>query len=438
MEVIAALLEAQRQHGARNGNGGSAAPDEAAAALPMLPNMGCTTRLVALLLQQAVEKIDRLRERAFGLLRRLLLSSRGSTVLPMQCVELAYRRVCYGDSYRPGDVVEEFTSLQPDESAAKEPDAVAWPPECISLLAAALREARGVGDGDTPPVTEGASLTAEAAAAEKLQADRSAAVFDALVPLLAIPAYRPAIALGLVVSMGGITEYTAKGAKRALLQYLQDPSQGSARCTDFAGELLRIFERVGVRDADSEAKRLLAALFATTGILLSQDCFPADLAPTLLERALAASRSSRDITRLRASIAVFVGLLRWSGQVRRKAMGVLLQFLGYSFPIVRQATAQALYIRLLEEAGDFDLRCEDGIGSEVPSDTLTEVLELISITPWSTDNEEVLAQALREVYQKFAMELPTAGRSILAPKKPKEEKRPKEAEYADLVRENHF
>jgi len=328
--------------------------------------------------------------------------------------------------------------VQPDESTEKEVSGGPWPPDGCSLLAAALREARGVGDEEVAPVMEGATLTAEAAAAEKLQADRSAAIFDALVPLLACAAYQPAIALGLVVSMGGITEYTAKGAKRALLQYLQDASSGAARCAEFAGELLGIFERVGVRDTDGEAKRLLAPLFATTGTLLAQDCFPADLAPALLERALAASRSSRDITRLRSSIAVFVGLLRWPGQVRRKAMGVLLQFLGYSFPTVRQATAQALYIRLLEEGSDFDLRSEDGAGSEVPSDTLAEALELVSITPWGTDNEEVLAAALREVYQKFALELPTAGRSILAPKKPKEEKRQKEAEYADLVRENHF
>ena len=43
--------------------------------------------------------------------------------------------------------------------------------------------------------------------------------------------------------------------------------------------------------------------------------------------------------------AVFVNLLRFA-PVRHRALELLLQFLGYSFPTVRQATAQALYIRL--------------------------------------------------------------------------------------------
>jgi len=105
---------------------------------------------------------------------------------------------------------------------------------------------------------------------------------------------------------------------------------------------------------------------------------------------------------------------------------------------VRQATAQALYIRLLEETGEFDLRSNDGSGSVIPSSMLSEVQELISITPWGTDNDEVLAAALREVYAKLGVGLPTGGRSILAPKKPKEEQKAKTAEYADLVRENHY
>jgi len=142
-------------------------------------------------------------------------------------------------------------------------------------------------------------------------------------------------------------------------------------------------------------------------------------------------------------------------------MSVLLQFLGYSFPTVRQSAAQALYIRLLEEEHDLDLSVEEAAiagepeapgfsppprapatGSVVPAKAVAEVLELVSVTPWGTDNEAILVDALRDVYAKLCFDLPTGGRSILVPKKPKAAERNKakgsEAVYADLVRENHF
>mmetsp|Transcript_15925 Transcript_15925/g.26381 ORF Transcript_15925/g.26381 Transcript_15925/m.26381 type:complete len:133 (-) Transcript_15925:74-472(-) len=132
-------------------------------------------------------------------------------------------------------------------------------------------------------------------------------------------------------------------------------------------------------------------------------------------------------------------------------MSSLLQFLGYSFPTIRQATAQALYIRLLEEQGDFDLSLDaspegetakEGLAESatssalIPAAAVAEVLELISVTPWGTDNEEALATALRQVYALLRFDLPSGGRSILAPKRT--EKKPKESEYADLVRANHY
>lgn len=414
MEIIAGLLEAQLQ--------GTA----------LVLSEPASTRLVALLLQQAVEKIDRLRQRAFGLLRRLIC--RTGTVSPSRCVELAYRRVCHGENYHAAAPGSELAT----ESSSTDRPLQAWPFDSAEVLQAALRDAREVSTDEAVDATD-----------ERL-ADRSAAIFDSLVPLLSRSTYRPALTLGIVVSMGGLTEYTAKGAKQALLQYLQESGEGEPRASAVCGEVNEIFDRIGISDAEPEAKRLLAPLFTTTGVLLAQSLFPEALAPDLLERAMAAVRSSRDIARLRASIPVFVGLLCWPGAVRRKAMSVLLQFLGYSFPTVRQATAQALYIRLLEESGEMDFRAGDAeackVGAEpgtepgqvVSAAALAEVSELISVTPWGTDNEEVLATALRETYGKLGFQLPTSGRSILAPKKPKEDRRPKGAEYADLVRECHY
>ncbi|CAJ1382292.1 unnamed protein product [Effrenium voratum] len=235
---------------------------------------------------------------------------------------------------------------------------------------------------------------------------------------LAVPEYRPAMLLGLVVSLGGLTEHTAREAKKALLLYL-DTQQ---RRQEVSEALLRCFE--------SGDKRLLAPLLNTWALLLAQDLVPAPLASELLQRARRAARC-RDPQRLRCAVGAFVGLLRFPA-VRRQSLEMLLEMLGFSFPTVRQHTAQALYIRLLEEEGDWQLSPPGEAPQAVSSAALAEVSELVSLTPWATDDLEALKEALTAVYSKLQLQLPEAGLSILAPQKKVQPER-REAQYADLV-----
>eukprot|EP00931_Biecheleriopsis_adriatica_P103359 TRINITY_DN78205_c0_g1_i1.p1 TRINITY_DN78205_c0_g1~~TRINITY_DN78205_c0_g1_i1.p1 ORF type:complete len:1345 (-),score=315.69 TRINITY_DN78205_c0_g1_i1:44-4051(-) len=425
-EVIAALLEAQRHE-----------PSDQA---PSLPDSATSTKLLALMMQQAVEKIDRLRERIFGLLRRLLCTSEEAAC--DDGMTLAYRRVCHSEAYDALVIADTACRASPSKGRGKARRA--WPPGQMDALSSALQR-REDDEVLKPTVSSSSSSKADPLQAK---ADTNAAVFDALVPLLAYEEYRPALMMGLVVSVGGLTEHTAKDAKRALLRHLT--SRESA-ASEVCSELLRIFERAGFRDSEPEARRLLAPLLNTLGILLAQDLVPQSFAADFLEKTSRAVRNTRDIVRLRAAVAALIGLLKWPGAVRRKSLSTLLQFLGYSFPTVRQATAQALYIRLLEEEGDLDLSSGEasfappprqGASADsqelVPATVVAEVLELISITPWGTDDEAALASALREVYAKLRIDLPTGGRSILAPKKAGADAKPREAQYADLVRENHY
>eukprot|EP00930_Biecheleria_cincta_P049645 TRINITY_DN34848_c0_g1_i1.p1 TRINITY_DN34848_c0_g1~~TRINITY_DN34848_c0_g1_i1.p1 ORF type:complete len:724 (-),score=152.78 TRINITY_DN34848_c0_g1_i1:27-2084(-) len=424
MEVAAALLDVQRR--------------EPIDDQPQLPDATASTQLVALMLQQAVEKIDRLRERSFGLLRTVLCTS--ETLLPRgKSLQLAYRRVCHSEAYDAIAISEEAGTASPANTPRG-----SWPPAHIDHLVSALGQ-------PLAPAPTGENLDCFAASSST-KADRHGFVFDALVPLLAHEEYRPALVMGLVVSVGGLTEHTAKDAKRALLRHLNN-RDGAAN--EVCNELLNTFDCAGVRDSEPEARRLLAPVLNTVGILLAQEAVPQEFARPFYDKAMRAVKTSRDIGRLRAAIAVFIGLLKWPGMVRRKSMSMLLQFLGTSFPTVRQGTAQALYIRLLEEEGDFDVsdgdeataafvpppRAEaevDGRPGVVAASALAEVLELLSVTPWGTDNDEALTSALREVYGKLHFDIPTGGRSILAPKKPKEDVMPRAAQYADLVRDNHF
>eukprot|EP00971_Amphidinium_carterae_P049797 981592-Amphidinium_carterae.1 len=133
-------------------------------------------------------------------------------------------------------------------------------------------------------------------------------------------------------------------------------------------------------------------------------------------------------------------------------MSIMLYLLGFTYPVVRQTAAQALYTRMLEERcqrscakrraavstcltyfrccckaslveqGDFDLRGEEGVGAVVPQertnhcffgplplslpmsgwsrlrtlaiseDTLERSLALLVCTPWSSHNEPLLVE----------------------------------------------
>eukprot|EP00928_Gymnodinium_smaydae_P017716 TRINITY_DN16776_c0_g2_i1.p1 TRINITY_DN16776_c0_g2~~TRINITY_DN16776_c0_g2_i1.p1 ORF type:complete len:1166 (+),score=141.52 TRINITY_DN16776_c0_g2_i1:1343-4840(+) len=418
MEVIAALLLAQR----RSFEGG-----------PQFSDQSVTTKLIGLLLQQGVEKIDRLREHAFGLLQ-FSLCSEGS---PSELIELAYRRVCHGEAYdlrggssprvredRAGTGAVVTDAVAPKVCVVGAPSS-AWPPANVDVISQAVH-----------------ASAVEAASATSVQCGVSlSVVFDALVPFIALEAYRPSIARGLVVSVGGLTESTAVASLKALTRYMRGEQGGNGqRSRDVCEALLSMFDNIGTKDSDPEAKRLLAPLLTSLGKLFAEALVPEDMDAAFCERAFTAVRTCRDIVRLRSSIPVFVGLLRKPGSVRRKAMRTLLHFLGFSYPTVRQASAKALYIWLLQEDQGLDLAADGESQARVTAEALAAVSELITVTPWGTDDDQAIAQPLREIYDKLGIELPTGGRSIVGTKSAAAAAEAAKAgeQYADLVRDCHF
>lgn len=424
MEVLASLLLGQRL-----GKGA-----------PLLAGPDVTTKLVALLVQQAVEKIDRLRERALLLLYVVLCGSAASSsaYTPGTLIELAQRRVLHSEAYAAP------VAHCDGQVGAEHVGAASWPPADLAALTGAFREA-AVASGMASPAGDGRD--AERGAESHLPTSAkpsgaSAAAFDAAVPLVELEAYRPAVALGLVVSVGGLTESTALESRRALLKHLRGSSGcDEARVRLFSGALLALFDRVGVADNEPEAKRLLASVLTAVGKLLAEALVLEETAFALYERSFAAVRRSRDVSRLLSSVAVFIGLMRWPGEVRRKSLGVLLWLLGFSYPVVRQTAAKALYIRFLEVEGTLDLRTslDDG-RPNVSAEAVAAVSEAFLVTPWATDDEAALKTSLHQVYSDLDMDLPQGGRSIVS-KKPTEAQKVKEStgnQYADLVREAHF
>jgi len=141
------------------------------------------------MLQQAVEKIDRLRDRAHALLCHLMCSDAS---LPALGVELAYRRVCHSETY---DVSSKMPSASDVVAAGSspQPNSAAWPPAHANMLVKLLREA-------TLSRFDAEGLAANHVRVDALEqqpGDRNAAIFNTLTPLLSCDAYRQAVAFRL-------------------------------------------------------------------------------------------------------------------------------------------------------------------------------------------------------------------------------------------------
>uniref|UniRef100_A0A672ZUY0 Tubulin folding cofactor D n=1 Tax=Sphaeramia orbicularis TaxID=375764 RepID=A0A672ZUY0_9TELE len=84
-------------------------------------------------------------------------------------------------------------------------------------------------------------------------------------------------------------------------------------------------------------------------------------------------KKSKDISKLRACISVFCGLIQFQGNVRKKVLSQLLMLLCHSFPVIRKTTASQMY--------EMVLTYDDVIDPEVLDDAMT----ILSDTNWEDD-----------------------------------------------------
>lgn len=242
-------------------------------------------------------------------------------------------------------------------------------------------------------------------------------IFTTVVPLLACDIYRPFIATGMITSLGGLVPQTSQIAEEALLQFLSDDKTAIAR--GFSEDLVAVLRKTEVSDKNPEARRLLPSLLKAISVLMSHNRVPEDLGDDILRRVMDTIENSNDPARLRNAVLVFNGLLAWRS-LRREALSKVLLCLGHTFPFVRQATANALYIRFLEES-EFEVPAGGGSSAiALTNEQVDNVCEQLTVTPWTSgeDSEDIQAvtEVLRSMYSTFGLKVPTSGRSILAPK----------------------
>ncbi|XP_076608803.1 tubulin-specific chaperone D [Chaetodon auriga] len=197
--------------------------------------------------------------------------------------------------------------------------------------------------------------------------------FQYITQLLGLPQYQCHTLLGLTVSVGGITESTVHFSSQSLFDYLRGIQDNSAALTQFGNTLLIIF-RDNLRN-----DRVSVPFLKMLNQMLANSCF--EIFTTEENHHFCVElltlckefRKAKDISKLRACIDVFCGLIQFQGEVRKKVLSQLLMLLCHSFPVIRKTTASQMYEMLLTY--------DDVIDPEV----LDDVMTLLSDTNWESN-----------------------------------------------------
>ena len=170
---------------------------------------------------------------------------------------------------------------------------------------------------------------------------------------------------------------------QGLLEYMERVRGDPRALEDVAGALLRVFEDNLLND------RVSVPLLRTLDQMLAHGCFDVFAAEEdhpfcvkLLALCKEETRKSKDVQKLRASVAVFCGLAQFPGDVRRRVLLQLCLLLCHPFPVIRKSTAGQVYEMVLTY-------------EVVAADVLDEVMAVLSDTAWDAELPVVRAQRNR-------------------------------------------
>ncbi|KAL4659227.1 tubulin-specific chaperone D [Arapaima gigas] len=210
--------------------------------------------------------------------------------------------------------------------------------------------------------------------AETLNWKAPSEAFPHITQLLRLPQYQYHTLLGLTVSVGGLTASTVCFSSQSLFDYLKGIQRDRHALEQFAATVLQIF-----RDHLSN-DRVFIPLLKMLDQMLARGCFDAftgeenhTFCTDILALCKEGMKRSKDVQKLRSSIAVFCGLIQFQGEVRKKVLFQLLLLLCHPFPVIRKTTASQLYEMLL--------MYDDVVDPVVMDEVMTE----LSDTNWLSD-----------------------------------------------------
>ncbi|KAM6469790.1 tubulin-specific chaperone D isoform 2-T3 [Liasis olivaceus] len=198
--------------------------------------------------------------------------------------------------------------------------------------------------------------------------------FPRVTQLLGLPSYRYHVLTGLTVSIGGLTESTVRCSSQSLFNYLKSIQSDRDAMSSFCETLLKVFEDNLLND------RVSVPLLKMLDQILANGCFDVFVTEEnhpfpikLLTLCKEESKRSKDIQKLRSSIAVFCGLIQFPGDMRKKVLFQLFLLLCHPFPVIRKTTASEVYEMLITYSDIAE------------PDVIENAMTILSDTNWDAD-----------------------------------------------------
>jgi hypothetical protein len=204
--------------------------------------------------------------------------------------------------------------------------------------------------------------------------------FPFTVQLLDVRPYSYRTLLGLIISVGGLTESIVRSSSNGLLKYLKQISNCQEKLSVFTDNIIAILEQ------HSKDSRVIIPLFKSLELMLYNGIFDFYLKDDnvsflllMLEKLKQEVKGSRDIVKLLASITVFCGLLQFPS-IKKACLGQLMLYLGHSYPKVRRVTADQMYTTLITYDDLFT------------PDVIDQLMNVLSDTTWDGPLQAVREQ----------------------------------------------
>lgn len=221
--------------------------------------------------------------------------------------------------------------------------------------------------------------------------------YQHFVQLLRFSCYSRSVLSGLVISIGGLQDSLRKASISALLKYLQpvETEESNDRRTR---EHMLSADMLWVLQQYKKCDRVIVPTLKTIEILFSKKIFldMEDQTPvfcaSVLDSLNVELKGSKDFAKLYSGIAILGYIASLLETINARAFTHLLTLLGHRYPKIRKASAEQVYIVLLQN------------GNLVPEDKMEKALEIISETCWDGDVEATKLQKL-ELYEMAGVEL---------------------------------
>lgn len=221
--------------------------------------------------------------------------------------------------------------------------------------------------------------------------------YQRFVQLLWFSCYSRSVLSGLVISIGGLQDSLRKASISALLKYLQpvETEESNDRRTR---EHMLSADMLWVLQQYKKCDRVIVPTLKTIEILFSKKIFldMEDQTPvfcaSVLDSLAVELKGSKDFAKLYSGIAILGYIASLLETINARAFTHLLTLLGHRYPKIRKASAEQVYIVLLQN------------GNLVPEDKMEKALEIISETCWDGDVEATKLQKL-ELYEMAGVDL---------------------------------